>query len=168
MIAWLAWLCLAPLLVLADGFLLERLPARLDLSLAVVVCAAFACRSATLPGLLLTLALARASLTGGGLAAQYLALALPVALVRPLRAVFDEGSFWLRALVAPALAAAMPVLLDVFARLAGEPVDSLPVSTKDLVTAVIAAPCLAALFERTPPLSAFALRARRRRAKGDS
>ncbi|MCC6783080.1 MAG: hypothetical protein IT457_09570 [Planctomycetes bacterium] len=167
MIPWLAWIFVAPLLVLLDGFLLPRLPLRCDLAAALVLCIGFACRGASLPGLLFALALARAMLTGGGLAAQYLALALPVAAMRPLRAVFDEGSWRLRALLAPGLAAAIPRLLELFAGLAGAPVDPLPIETRDLLAAVVVVPLLAAVFERVPPLSAFLVRARRR-ARGEA
>ena len=167
MIALLAWLLVAPILVLADGWLLELVPFRIDLTAATALAFALTTRSRPLPALILALALARAVMTGGGLAAQYLALALPVALVRPLRAIFDERSPIVQSVVAPVMALSIPRLLETFARLSGEPVDPLPIEVWTLLSAVICVPLAAALLGRIPPLSSFSTRVRRR-ARGES
>ncbi len=167
MIGWCAWLVLAPLVVLADGLLLAGLPLRVDLAAGLAMFFALSCRGRALPGLIALLALARAVLTGGGLAAQYLALALPVAAVRPVRAVLDERSWLLRGILAPAIAWSIPRGLELFAGLSGALIDVLPSDAASLLTAVFVVPLAAWLFAQLPPLRGFSDRVRRR-ARGEA
>ncbi len=167
MIAWALWLLMTPLLVVVDGFLLETIPFRVDLCAAVATFLALFARSRPLPALILALALARAVLSGGGLAAQYLALALPIALVRPLRAVLDERSVLVQSAVAPLMAYAVPRGLELFARLSGQPIDVLPADTASIVAALLLVPFLVHLLGALTPLRVFSTRARRR-PRGDA
>ena len=167
MIAFCAFLFCVPLLVLLDGVLLEHAPLRVDLCAALASYFALFVRSRPLPALLLAVALSRAVLCGGGLAAQYLAFALPVAVLRPLRAVLDEHSFMVQAAVAPLMAFAIPRALEFFARLGGQSVDVLPAETLALLAAVLCVPLVTHLLRRVPPFRSFSTQARRR-ARGET
>ncbi|MGE3877478.1 MAG: hypothetical protein AB7I19_00300 [Planctomycetota bacterium] len=158
------WIFVAPLLVVADGWLAERLPWRIDLAAVFVMVAALELRSRSLPMVVLALAFARSVLCGGGVAAQFLALALPVALARPLRVVFDEHAWVLRAFLAPALVAVVPRALEIFAGISGHAVATPRVEFVDLIVAVVTLPPMAWLLARLPPLSVLSLRRRRRRS----
>jgi hypothetical protein len=164
MIAILVWTFVAPLFVVADGWLAERLPWRVDLAAVFVMVAALDLRSRSLPPVILVLALARSVLCGGGVAAQFLALALPIAIARPLRVVFDEHAWVLRAFLAPALVTVVPRALSVFAGISGHAVATPSVEFVDLIVAVATLPPMAWLLARLPPLSVLSLRRRRRRS----
>lgn len=163
-LAWVGWFWLAPLLywldrvcalTLADGTVIRLV----EFDLGVAFVAAVLARTATLPGILACAAVARSLLDGGPVALHLLTLALPVAALLPLRAVFVRRSLWRQIGTAAALAVLVPRIFGLFARLSATAVPMVhAVPAPSLLTvgvAMVVVPLFGMLLGFLPPLSAF-------------
>lgn len=156
MIAWLVWLFVAPHLLVIEGLVAAIAPVRVDVGTAICLVLALWARPRALPGLLFGLALARALLFAGDLPLHYCALAMPVAVLLPLRGVFFRHSAAWQAVVAGFLAVLVPKAEALFGRLTGQTVDvESDIAISAIVLAMLIAPPIAFVLRRTPPLSSF-------------
>lgn len=152
---WLWWFLLVP-----QGFLLAGLLADLGLpalDMAVLSClylAWFADR-ASLPLLLLGVAIGRALVDEATLPVHVLVVGVPVALFLPLRALFVAQRWLWQSVAAALFAVAVPKLAGLCGRVFDEPSASAVVDGWNVVWSALAMPPLLSLLRRAPPFRAF-------------
>ncbi len=149
---WVLWFLLVPQLHLAVGWLRAAGAPPLDVSVAACLFAVLFARPSALPGLLLGAALGRAVVEGGNLAVQVLALAVPVAVLLPLRhLLFGQRWLW-QGLAAALLAVAVPRLDRWFGELFRQAGSMPDLDGLRVVWCVLLVPPLVWLLRRLPPL----------------
>jgi hypothetical protein len=154
LLAWPLWFFMALPLLLLDGVGRAALgPFHVDLTLALCHWLVRDARTRALPVLLLCASLARATVLGGEVAYHALTLGLPVAGFLPLRGALLRAPFAAQALLAGALAVALPRLgafLQRFGESGAGPGD---LRVAAVLWAAVTVPLAARLMRRLPPLS---------------
>jgi hypothetical protein len=151
MIALLVWFFVALPWFLLDGWLAASLPAP-DLTLVLCLFLGLYARPRAVPLLLISSALARACLSGGGLGFHVLALGIPIAILLPGRILFFRLWIW-QVAGAVFLCFALPRIEGLLARLASSAPPPEPAA--GLLACALLAPPAAWLLATLPPLKAF-------------
>lgn len=159
MIGWVLWFFLVLHLFLLEGIVAWSIAPVLDLTVAVGLFAALFARTSTIPGLLISTALARAALMPGGAAVHLLTLGIPVAVLLPLRGVFSRNVYLWQCAVAAFLAVIQPRLMGLLSRLTQEQLTVASLEVRNLFFAMLVVPPLVLLLRRVPPLRGFQERA---------
>lgn len=154
-IAWLLWCFVVLHLFMLEGAVAVWFEPALDMSVALCLYMALFARSKTVPGLLITTALARAALVPGGAALHVLALGIPIAVVLPLRGVLSRRFYLWQCAVTAFLAATQPGLLTLLGRISGESMTVEGFSAARLFWAMLLLPPLVLVLRNLPPLNRF-------------
>lgn len=155
MIPWLLYFFIVPGMLLAHGALAQACVPTLDPTLVLCLISVIYLRSRALPGLLFCVALARALLLEGSLAAHFLALAVPVAALLPMRGFFYQRSPFWQCAAAAFLAFVVPRLAVFFSGFSGQMVAVAPESLTGLLWSTLLVPPAAFVLQFLPPFSSF-------------
>jgi hypothetical protein len=156
MIGWLLWFFAAPLVFVLDGVLAGVLPVHLDLAAALCLVFALHSRVAALPGLLFCAALGRGLLVDGDLPLHFLAMGLPIALLLPLRHIFDRRAVAWQFVAAAFFAVTVPRTTVFLGNLSGQDVGvSAGRELGIVLLSALILPLVAKVARSVPPLSLF-------------
>lgn len=152
-VSWFLWFYLGPALFLVQTWVEGiGLPVP-DVALTLCLLCGLHLRTATLPGLLLCAALGRSLAFGGSLPLQFLVMAVPVAVLLPLRALFPRQALLWQVFLAAVLAVAVPRFAALLVPLAGELAGYAAPGWGSVTWAALSVPPCAWLLQRMPPLS---------------
>jgi hypothetical protein len=152
---WLVWFVLAP-----QAFLLAGLAASFGVplldcgALVCMFCALFA-DVRLLPGLLLGAAVGRAMVDEASIPVQILVIGVPIALLLPMRPLFDRHHWWWQAMAAAMCSIAVPKLAGLGGLWFDQPSASAQLDFANVLFTAIAGPVLLWPLRRLPPLRAL-------------
>ncbi|HLQ37061.1 MAG TPA: hypothetical protein VK348_04630 [Planctomycetota bacterium] len=153
--SWLCWFLLVPLLFLGEGLLREVGLPPLDTAALLCLFLALFARASALPGLVLGAALGRALVDDACLPVQVLVLAVPVALLLPLRTLFFRQRWLWQGAAAAFAALAIPKLAGLCGTLFDQPSAGAELDGVRVAVAAVGLPPLLLLLRRVPPLQPF-------------
>lgn len=152
---WLLWFVLAPQAFLLAGLAASFGTPLLDCgALLCVFCALFA-DVRLLPGLLLGAAVGRAMVDEASIPVQLLVVGVPIAVLLPLRSIFDRHHFWWQALAASLCSVAVPKLAGLCGSWFDQPSASSQLDLHNVLLTTFVGPILLWPLRRLPPLRSF-------------